>query len=142
LSRARAAFILCLALALAACRGVAGPDARDDGGALAAYAEEARRLNARGERKIIDGDCASACTLFLSVRHVCVTRRARLWFHAPHVPGDAAPDALGGLQMLAYYPPAVRAWAIRTHALESAEYSPDRSLSGEELTAMGVAACS
>jgi hypothetical protein len=139
--RRRAAFAALFALTLIACRDASGPILRDDGGNLLAYAAEARRLNQRGETKVIAGDCFSACTLFLSVRRACVTKSARLWFHAPHTPGDLTPDALGGLQMLSYYPQKVRDWAIRVHALESAAFTPEKSLSGDELIAMGVAAC-
>jgi len=131
---------IALAALTAACNSP-GPEARDAGGNLHAYAAEARRLNARGEGKIIAGDCVSSCTLYLAVQQVCVEKSARLWFHAPHRPGDARPDGLGALDMLAHYPKEVRAWAIRVHALESADFDPAHSLSGEELIAMGVRAC-
>ncbi len=112
----------------------------DSGGNLRAYIAEVKRLNARGADKRIDSACISACTVFLGAKNVCVTPTARLWFHAASLQG-AAPDALGSLEMLSYYPPRVRAWAIRTRALESVTFDETRVLTGEQLALMGVAAC-
>jgi hypothetical protein len=112
----------------------------DGGGNLRGYFAEVKRLNAQRAGKRIDGDCVSACTAFLGVKNVCVTPAARLWFHAASLPG-AAPDALGSLEMLSYYPPRVRAWAIRTGALESVTFRETKVLTGEQLVLMGVAAC-
>ena len=41
-----------------------------------------QQYNASGERFRIDGHCQSACTMFLSIRNVCVTPGATLLFHA------------------------------------------------------------
>jgi len=41
-----------------------------------------QQYNASGERFRIDSHCQSACTMFLSIRHVCVTPGATLLFHA------------------------------------------------------------
>ncbi len=40
------------------------------------------QYNASGERFRIDSHCQSACTMFLSIRNVCVTPNAKLLFHA------------------------------------------------------------
>src|ERR1700739_4461816 len=40
------------------------------------------QYNASGERFRIDSHCQSACTMFLSIRNVCVTPGATLLFHA------------------------------------------------------------
>ena len=40
------------------------------------------RYNASGKRFRIDSHCQSACTMFLSIRHVCVSPDATLLFHA------------------------------------------------------------
>ncbi len=42
----------------------------------------AAQYNASGERFRIDSHCQSACTMFLSIRNVCVTPNAKLLFHA------------------------------------------------------------
>src|SRR4051794_40359078 len=44
----------------------------DTGGNIRAYAAEISRLNRTGSPKVISGVCASACTMYLGVRKVCV----------------------------------------------------------------------
>src|SRR5262252_7490555 len=41
-----------------------------------------RQYNKSGERFRIDSHCQSACTMFLSIRNVCVEPGATLLFHA------------------------------------------------------------
>src|SRR6202000_1603601 len=41
-----------------------------------------QQYNASGERFRIDSHCQSACTMFLSIRNVCVSPGATLLFHA------------------------------------------------------------
>ena len=79
---------------------------------------------------MISGVCASACTMYLGVKNVCVEPDAEVWFHAAHVPGDHRPDPLGSLQMLSYYPKKVRAWAIQVGALEGTEWDGSSVLTG------------
>jgi hypothetical protein len=43
-----------------------------------------RQYNQSGEEFRIEGHCQSACTMFLGIRNVCVTRSAQLLFHAGH----------------------------------------------------------
>ena len=55
--------------------------ADDRGGRIGAYVEKYRGLRSSGESVIIDGLCASACTIVLgAVSHekICVTSRATL----------------------------------------------------------------
>jgi hypothetical protein len=57
----------------------------DGGGIITEFEQRYAALKAAGERVIIDGTCASACTLFLNitpVADVCITPRARLGFHS------------------------------------------------------------
>ncbi|MBG0810031.1 hypothetical protein IY145_11645 [Methylosinus sp. H3A] len=114
---------------------------RDAGGNLRSYVADVQRLNAEGAPKAIRGVCASACTIYLGVKNVCVERTAQLWFHAAHLPGDSHPDALGSLEMLAFYPPRVREKVIRSGAFDSTDFDNSKSISGEELISMGVPAC-
>ena len=63
----------------------------DTGGQIGPYLENLAALRASGERVVIDGPCLSACTMVLGViprNRICVTRRARLGFHAAWHPGD------------------------------------------------------
>jgi hypothetical protein len=87
---------------------------------------------------IIDGFCASACTIVLgSVPHdrICVTSRAKLGFHAAWNPGSGGrkitdPDATQTLYSM--YPFDVRRWIDQRGGL-----SPRMIfLSGRELVAM------
>lgn len=82
------AWVLRLALAVAAL--VSGPDVlrakdvvvhRDNGGLIALYLEKYRGMAERRDRLVIDGWCASSCTLGLGMVSVCVTPRAQLGFH-------------------------------------------------------------
>ena len=41
-----------------------------------------QQYNASGERFRIDSHCQSACTMFLSIRNVCVSQSSTLLFHA------------------------------------------------------------
>ena len=55
------------------------------GGEVGPFLQLFERVNASGERVVIDGPCLSACTLVLSIvpdERICVTRRAVLGFHA------------------------------------------------------------
>ena len=50
--------------------------------AFAQFLSVIQQYNASGERFRIDSHCQSACTMFLSIRNVCVTPGATLLFHA------------------------------------------------------------
>ena len=57
----------------------------DRGGHIGSYVSKYQRLASAGESVIIDGLCASACSILLSeLAHdkICVTSRATLGFHA------------------------------------------------------------
>lgn len=140
-SRASGGFALLLltvAVGSASAREIVEPD---HGGPLAIYRAEARRLDAAGEALAIRGLCASACTIFLGLRKVCVAPGAVFWFHAARLPGAQAPDPLATLEMLSSYPPAVRDWAIRVKALESLDFDGAKALSGDDLIRMGLPRC-
>jgi hypothetical protein len=51
------------------------------------FAALIQQYNASGEEFRIDTHCQSACTMFLSIRNVCVVPSARLLFHAGHTLG-------------------------------------------------------
>ncbi len=59
--------------------------ADDRGGRIGTYVNKYQGLRSSGESVVIDGLCASACTIVLgAVSHdkICVTSRATLGFHA------------------------------------------------------------
>ena len=114
----------------------------DAGGQIGRYLENLAALRNSGESVIIDGPCLSACTMVLGViphERICVTRRARLGFHAAWNPAGNGRivTSRGGTQLLMeIYPQEVRNWIARHGGL-----SPRMLyLRGRELTSM-YAAC-
>ena len=90
--------------------------ADDRGGRIGTYVDKYQSLRTSGETIIIDGLCASACTIVLGVvphDKICVTSRATFGFHAAW---DFAangrevtnPDATQTLYSM--YPSPVRRW--------------------------------
>jgi hypothetical protein len=110
----------------------------DGGGRIGAYVDKYQGVRGSGEMVIIDGYCASACTIVLgTVPHdkICVTSRARLGFHAAWDPGSNGhkitnPEATHTLYSM--YPFEVRRWIDQRGGL-----TPHMIfLSGRELAAM------
>ena len=95
----------------------------DRGGMIARYIVKYQRLASSGESVIIDGLCASACTMVLSALphdRICVTSRATLGFHAAWTYGAngrtfADPEAT--LMLYSTYPTPVRRWIARKGGL-------------------------
>ena len=88
----------------------------DRGGHIGSYVSKYQRLASAGESVIIDGLCASACTILLSeLPHdkICVTSRATLGFHAAWnygTNGRTFTDPEATLILYAAYPKPVRRW--------------------------------
>ena len=110
----------------------------DGGGRMGAYVDKYQGVRGSGEMVIIDGYCASACTIVLgTIPHdrICVTSRAKLGFHAAWDPGSNGrritnPEATQTLYSM--YPFEVRHWIDQRGGL-----TPHMIfLSGRELTAM------
>jgi hypothetical protein len=88
----------------------------DRGGRIGNYVMKYQRLASAGESVIIDGLCASACTIVLSELapdKICVTSRATLGFHAawnygPN--GRTFTDPEATLMLYSAYPTPVRRW--------------------------------
>ena len=129
MSLMRIVFIVLLAVALwffttmlarAEVRILASP-----GGQVGPFIELFDRVNASGERVVIDGPCLSACTLVLSMvpnGRICVTRRAVLGFHAARSidrRGKIYAEPEASQLVLDAYPGPVRNWIIRRGGLTS-----------------------
>jgi ATP-dependent protease ClpP protease subunit len=90
--------------------------ANDRGGQIGRYVDRYERLRSSGQTVIIDGLCASACTIVLAtISHnkICVTPNANLAFHAAWDFGArgrvvANPEATRMLYSM--YPSQVRHW--------------------------------
>jgi hypothetical protein len=110
----------------------------DPGGRIGVYVDRYQGVRSAGEMVIIDGYCASACTIVLgTVAHdkICVTSRARLGFHAAWDSGSNGrkitnPEATHSLYSM--YPFEVRRWIDQRGGLSRHIIF----LSGRELTAM------
>ena len=110
----------------------------DRGGQIGSYVMKYQRLASAGESVIIDGLCASACTIVLSELprdKICVTPRATLGFHAawnygPN--GRTFTDSEATLMLYSGYPTSVRRWIARRGGLRPHTIF----LSGKSLQAM------
>jgi len=95
----------------------------DRGGQIGAYVVKYQRLAMAGESVIIDGLCASACTIVLSELprdRICVTSRATLGFHAAWnfgPDGRTFTDPEATLMLYSAYPTPVRRWIARRGGL-------------------------
>jgi hypothetical protein len=112
--------------------------ANDRGGQIGPYVLKYQRLASSGESVIIDGLCASACTIVLGElppNRICVTSRATLGFHAAWNYGSNGrtfTDPEATLMLYSTYPAPVRRWIARRGGL-----TPHiKFLSGKPLQAM------
>jgi len=116
----------------------------DQGGSIGARLREIAET--KGQRHEIKGDCMSSCTLWLGHKGACVAADATLWFHAA---ADGLKQAhytnpwlwkstKGNRILLNAYPARLRAFVVDNGWLETPEM---HTLSGAQLTALGVPAC-
>jgi hypothetical protein len=97
------------------------------------------QYNASGERFRIDSHCQSACTIFLSIRNVCITPDATLLFHAGGNRRTGQMSAASTQHMLAAYNSALRQYVIQNHFMETFDF---HSISGRDMVnRFGYRAC-
>ena len=90
--------------------------ADDRGGRIGTYVTKFQHLRSSGESVVIDGLCASACTIVLgAVPHdrICVTPRATLGFHAAYDFADGGrtvTDPEATMLLYSMYPSSVQRW--------------------------------
>src|SRR6201991_3343050 len=90
--------------------------ADDRGGRIGTYVDKYRGLRSSGEAVIIDGLCASACTIVLGAvprDRICVTSHANLGFHAAWdfgANGRAVTNPEATQMLYSMYPSAIRRW--------------------------------
>jgi hypothetical protein len=90
--------------------------ADDRGGRISSYIDKYQGLRTSGETVIIDGLCASACTIVLgAVPHnrICVTSHANLGFHAAWdfgANGRSVTNPEATQMLFSMYPSPVRRW--------------------------------
>jgi hypothetical protein len=97
--------------------------AEDRGGRIGTYVDKYQDLRSSGETVIIDGLCASACTIVLgAVAHdkICVTSHANLGFHAAWdfgANGRAITNPEATQMLYSMYPSPVRRWIAQRGGL-------------------------
>jgi len=95
----------------------------DRGGRIGTYVDKYQDLRSSGETVVIDGLCASACTIVLgAIPHdrICVTSHATLGFHAAWdfgANGRAVTNPEATRMLYSMYPTAVRRWIARRGGL-------------------------
>ena len=90
------------------------------GGPFGPYEAKIAQENASGELFRIQGTCKSACTMFLSIRNVCVERSATLMFHAGWDHGVVTPAATA--RMTSTYNSALRSYVISHHFMDTRDF--------------------
>ena len=99
--------------------------AEDRGGRIGTYVDRYQGLRGSGETVIIDGLCASACTIVLgAVPHdkICVTSHANLGFHAAwdfSANGRAVTNPEATQMLYSMYPSQVRRWIAARGGLKT-----------------------
>ena len=90
--------------------------ADDRGGRIGTYVDRYQGLRSSGETVIIDGLCASACTIVLGAvprDRICVTSHAELGFHAAWdfgANGRAVTNPEATQMLYSMYPSPVKRW--------------------------------
>ncbi len=105
-----------------------------NGGFSRSFGELANRINRSGKLFHIEGTCRSACTMFLSLRNVCVDLGATLLFHS------GRPSTVRGRErMLATYNAKLRDFLVANHYMDSPEF---HAISGRDIVRkFGYRAC-
>lgn len=116
-----------------------GPSPVDRGGDIPSYVNAIAAANSSGALVVIEGTCASACTIRLAARNRCVRPDAVLWFHAA-VEGSSISET-GNELLLDSYPAPVRAEVVRRRMLEDIAFDPEHTLTGRELIRLGERPC-
>ncbi|MDH6258206.1 hypothetical protein [Bradyrhizobium sp. BR13661] len=110
-----------------------------DAYAFAQFQNVIQQYNASGERFRIDGHCQSACTMFLSIKNVCVMPSATLLFHAGGNMQKGTISASSTRQMLSTYNGALRQYVTDNHFMDTFAF---HSISGSEIIRrFGYPAC-
>ena len=98
-----------------------------------------QQYNASGERFRIDSHCQSACTMFLSIRNVCVAPGATLLFHAGGSMQKGIVSPARTQQMISTYNAALRQYVTDNHFMDTFAFHP---IAGREIIKrFGYPAC-
>lgn len=106
---------------------------------FAQFQEVVQQYNASGERFRIDSYCRSACTMFLSIRNVCVSPRATLLFHAGGSLKTGIIRPANTQALLGSYNAALRQYVTDNHFMDTLAFHAISG--GEMIKRFGYAAC-
>jgi hypothetical protein len=123
-------YVITAALLLFSTAAIAGNNAGYElGGRFVRFDPVVSQYNLSGEQFRIEGLCKSACTLFLSIRNVCVDRNATLMFHAGH---DTRRNitASATSHMLGAYNASLRGYVTANHYMDTLAF---HAISGRDL---------
>ena len=110
-----------------------------DAAAFARFLNVVQQYNASGERFRIDGHCQSACTMFLSIRNVCVAPGATLLFHAGGSMRTGTINPASTQKMLSTYNAALRQYVTDNHFMDTLAF---HSIPGSQIIKrFGYPAC-
>jgi hypothetical protein len=110
-----------------------------DAAAFARFQAVIAQYNASGERFRIDSHCQSACTMFLSIRNVCVTPGATLLFHAGGNVRKGNINPARSQEMLSTYKPALQRYVTENHFMDTFAF---HAIPGREIVSrFGYPAC-
>jgi hypothetical protein len=102
------------------------------GGKTREFAVDVQKYRQSGEQFRITGHCQSACTMFLSLRNVCIEPSARLLFHAGQTPE-------GTSRMMNSYNGKLRSYLTARRIMESPQF---HTISGRDMiNRFGYRAC-
>ncbi|MEO6842837.1 MAG: hypothetical protein ABI192_18975 [Bradyrhizobium sp.] len=108
------------------------------GGQFSRFDPLVGQYNQSGELFRIEGHCQSACTLFLSIRNVCIERGATLLFHAGHDKNRNVTNSATS-HMLGAYNAALRDYVTANHYMDTMEF---HAISGRDMIQkFGYKAC-
>lgn len=110
-----------------------------DAAAFGRFLAVIQQYNASGERFRIDSHCQSACTMFLSIRNVCVSPGATLLFHAGGSMRKGTINPGTTQHMLSTYNAALRQYVTANHFMDTLEF---HSIPGSQIIKrFGYPAC-
>jgi hypothetical protein len=99
------------------------------GGRYARFDPVVAQYNASGEPFRIRGHCQSSCTLFLSIRNICIEPSATLLFHAAH-DDQGNPSPVRTQHMLAAYNAPLRNYVTANHFMDTLAF---HAISGRDM---------
>lgn len=108
------------------------------GGKYARFDPVVAQYNSSGEPFRIQGHCQSSCTLFLSIRNVCIEPSATLLFHSAH-DRQGNPSPVLTQHMLAAYSAPLRDYVTANHFMDTLAF---HAISGRDMIRrFGYRAC-